>query len=126
MMNIAMPVWEGRISPLFDVAGQLWVMEVENGKEKSRCQVALEKEWPLRRVSRLVELAVTVLICGGISRSLEEALRAAGITVITQIKGEAEQILGAVLTGDFPSPRFAMPGAEEGLKRFQLDILSRR
>jgi predicted Fe-Mo cluster-binding NifX family protein len=114
MMNIAMPVWEGRISPLFDVAGQLWVVEVENGKEKSRCQVALEKKWPLRRVSRLVELAVTVLICGGISRSLEEALRAAGITVIAQIKGEAEQILNAFLTGDFPSSRFAMPGAEGG------------
>lgn len=109
-MRIAIPVWEGRISPLFDVARQLLILNVEEGKELSRWEISLEEEWPPYRVSQLVEAAVEVLICGGISRSLADSLRSAGITVISQIKGGAEQVLAAFLNGDFPSPRFAMPG----------------
>ena len=110
-MKIAMPIWEGRISPLFDVAKQLLIVDVEEGEELSRCEVSLDEEWPPTRVSQLVESAVGVLICGGISRSLVGSLRSAGITVISQIKGESEQVLAAFLNGNFPSPRFAMPGA---------------
>jgi predicted Fe-Mo cluster-binding NifX family protein len=115
-MKIAMPVWEGRVSPLFDVARQLLIVEIEEGREMSRWEVSLEEEWPPNRVSRLVDLTVEVLICGGISRLLADSLRAAGITVISQIKGKAEQILAAFLNGEFPSPRFSMPGATVPLK----------
>lgn len=110
-MKIAMPVWEGRVSPLFDVARQLLIVAVEEGKEVNRWEVSLEEEWPSNRVSKLVDLAVEVLICGGISRLLADSLRSAGITVVSQTKGKAEQILTAFLNGAFPSPRFAMPGA---------------
>ena len=110
-MKIAMLVWEDRIPPLFDVAKQLLIVDVEDGKELSRWEVLLEEGWPPNRVSQLVDLAVEVFICGGISRSLADSLRSAEITVISQIKGKSEQILAAFLNGDFPSPRFAMPGA---------------
>ena len=115
-MKIAMPVWEGRVSPLFDVARQLLVVEIEEGREVSRWEVSLNDEWPPNRVSQLVDLAVEVLICGGISRLLADSLRSAGITVVSQIKGKSEQILVAFLNGEFPSPRFSMPGATMPLK----------
>lgn len=115
-MKIAMPVWEGRISPLFDVARQLLIVDVEEGREMSRLEISLEEGWPPNRVSQLAESAVEVLICGGISRSLADSLRSAGITVVSQIKGESEQILAAFLNGNFPSPRFSMPGATTPLK----------
>ena len=98
-MRIAVPVWEGRISPLFDVAKQLLIVDIEEGKELSRCVMRLEEEWLPNRVSQLVESAVEVLICGGISRSLVDSLRSSGITVISQIKGKSEQVLAAFLKG---------------------------
>ena len=110
-MKIAILVWEGRIPPLFDVAKQLLIVDAEDGKELGRCEIPLKEGWPSNRVSQLVESAAEVLICGGISRSLVDSLRSSGITVISQIQGRAEQVLGAFLNGDFPSPRFAMPGA---------------
>ena len=111
-MKIAIPVWEGRISPLFDVAKKLLVVEIEDGQEESRRVVSMEEEWPPFRVSRLANLGVEALICGGISRPLADLFHASEIAVISQIKGEPDQILDAYLKGNLASRRFAMPGAK--------------
>ena len=108
-MKIAMPVWEGRISPLFDVAKQLLIVGIEDGHEQ--IEVPMEEELPLFRAHHLTSLEVKILICGGISRSLSDILRGSGIKVISQIKGEADQVLDAYMRGNLDSPRFAMPGA---------------
>ena len=110
-MKLVMPVWEGRISPLFDVARELLVIVVEEGREQNRQSVPLQEEWLPFRVRRLADLGVKVLICGGISRALADLLQTAGITVIAQIKGEPDQVLNAYLSGNLAAPRFAMPGA---------------
>lgn len=110
-MKIAMPVWEGRISPLFDVAKQLLIVEIEDGQEQKRWEVPLEEIWPLFRAQRLASLGVITLICGGISRTLSHLLHDSGIEVISQIKGESDQILSAYLNGNLASPCFFMPGA---------------
>jgi len=109
-MKIAMPVWEDRISPLLDVAKQLLVVEVEDRHKQVRQKVAMEDIWPSNRVSQIVDLGIEVLICGGISRFLGDLLHASGIVVISQIKGEPDQVLDGYLRGDINSPRFAMPG----------------
>jgi predicted Fe-Mo cluster-binding NifX family protein len=110
-MRIAMPVWEGRISPVFDVAGRLLVVETAHGKEVNRRDAPVQEGWPPSRVNQLTDLAIDVLICGGISRPLADSVRACGISVLSQTKGDTEQILSAFLRGELPSPRFAMPGA---------------
>ena len=35
-MNVAIPVWQGRVSPVFDVAGQLLVVELHGSAESVR------------------------------------------------------------------------------------------
>lgn len=110
-MRIAMPLWEGRISPLFDVARKLLVVEIEDGQERKRWEVPLQEEWPPFRAQRLAGLQVHVLICGGISRALAEGLQTLGISVISQIKGQPDQILAAYLSGRLATSRFAMPGS---------------
>ena len=109
-MKVAMPVWEGKISPVFDVSRRMLVVEVKDGMEVDRCEVPLEGESLPHRVGRIVDLEVDVLICGGISRSLTGSLNAFNITVISGITGELNQILAAYISGEFPGPRFAMPG----------------
>ena len=55
---------------MFDTAGQLLILDVENGREthRTKCSI-LGLSFP-ERVNRLVELDVDVLLCGAISRPL--------------------------------------------------------
>ena len=54
-MNIALPVWQDRISPVFDVAGQILVVDVADGRPMARQIRALNVAMPDKRVNQLVE-----------------------------------------------------------------------
>ncbi len=109
-MKVAIPIWNLRISPLFDTAHQLLIVEIENGQELSRSQVELEGYFPPWRARKLSELRVQTLICGGISRQLAAMLIGAGITIVPWLSGFVEDVLQAYLKGKLPDPRFLMPG----------------
>ena len=109
-MVIGIPIWQGRVSPVFDVAGQLLAVEVNGSVESSRRQESLPDEAPERRTQRLQILGVETLICGAISRPLEALLAANGIEVIPRICGETEDVLRAFLSAGLQDDQFAMPG----------------
>jgi len=109
-MIVAIPVWQGRVSPVFDVAGQLLVVQTDGSVELARRQEAIPEEDPHRRVQRLQALGVETLICGAISRPLEDLLVAGRIDVIPRICGDAEDVLRAFLSVELEEDRFAMPG----------------
>ncbi|HUW83903.1 MAG TPA: NifB/NifX family molybdenum-iron cluster-binding protein [Phycisphaerae bacterium] len=109
-MRIAMAVWEQRVSPLFDVAGGLLLIDAQGSLETARTSVALpDRELP-RRVRRLVDLGVDVLICGGISQPLAGMVHASGIRLVPFTAGPVEQVLRAFLQGQLPCQAFVMPG----------------
>lgn len=110
-MKVAIPHCRGRVSPVFDVAGNLLVVRVEDGAERGREQVALGSEDPGRRAARLREAAVDVLVCGAISRPLAAALAGEGIDVIAQTCGELEGVLAAFIDGRVEQGAFRMPGS---------------
>jgi len=110
MTRVAMPVWTGRIAPVFDVSRRLLVVDVDGGKELCRAEHGIEEANESRRVSRLRDLGVDVLICGAITRGLAETIEGSGIRVIPWVGGRVEEIFGAYLAGQLPGPRFMMPG----------------
>jgi predicted Fe-Mo cluster-binding NifX family protein len=109
-MKIALPVWESRVSPVFDVAGRLLIVDVEDGLVSARDELPLATPDPSERVRRLSELGIEVLICGAISRFLEAELLASGLRTIPRVCGEVEDIIQAYLTGTLTQPAFQMPG----------------
>jgi predicted Fe-Mo cluster-binding NifX family protein len=109
-MRVAIPHWYGRVSPVFDVAGNLFLVDVVDGKEQARQNVAIDAEQPQARADLLAEHGVTVLICGAISWPLERALSAAGIEVIPQTCGDVGQVLAAFTNGQLQQDAFLMPG----------------
>ncbi len=109
-MRIAVPVWQGRVSPVFDVAGQLLLVEADNALEQARREETLADEEPQRRAERLAEWGVRTLICGAISQPLQALLDARGIEVVPRVCGEVEEVLAAFLVGELRADRFAMPG----------------
>jgi predicted Fe-Mo cluster-binding NifX family protein len=109
-MRVAIPVWGERVSPVFDVANRIMLVDVEHGVEQARTEESIEEAVQSRRVRRLVDRGVQVLICGGISRALATMLLAAGVAVIAWKAGPANAVLRAYLEGRLEEPRWKMPG----------------
>ena len=109
-MKIAIPIWQSRVSPVFDVAGQFVVVELKDGVETARMEVSALEEDPAERTSLLVGLGVETLICGAISETLEMMLLGSGVTVIPRVCGDAEEVLRAFCGGTLDDDQYALPG----------------
>ena len=109
-MRVAIPVWQGRVSPVFDSARRLLVVDFADGAETGRSEQPLNEAFPPQRAARLKQLGIEVLICGAISRPLAGMIAASAITLLPFMSGECEEVLAAYLQGGLPSPRFLMPG----------------
>jgi len=109
-MKVAIPHWQGRVSPVFDVAGNVVVIDVDGGHEQTRREFVFGVEGPAARAARLAQTGAEVLVCGAISRPLEMALTAAGVEVIPQTCGDVDHVLAALLDGRLQKGAFLMPG----------------
>ena len=119
-MKVGIPYWKGRVSPVFDVAGKVLVIDIVDGVATTRQEVLFDVEDPHWRASRLSEAGVEVLVCGAISRSLEHAIISEGIEVISQTCGDVECVLSAFIDGRLRQGDFAMPGCSgRGRRRRQ-------
>ena len=111
-MRIAIPIWEERVSPVFDTASRLLIVEIKNRKEESRHVTCLDEQDMPRKCSRIREMEVDFLICGAISRPFSSMLVASDINIIPWISGHTEDVLEAYLNGTLIQPNFLMPGCK--------------
>ena len=118
-MRIAIATWQSRVSPVFDTAGQLLILDVENGREVYRTERSILELSLQERVNRLVELDIDVLLCGAISRTLANTVAASGIRVIPWLKGDVDRMLCLYLSGKPIDSRFLMPGFGRRRRRFR-------
>lgn len=110
-MRIAIPHWQGRISPVFDMAGSILLIDLENGQEQRREERKLTRIGSLARAAEFLTLGAEVLICGGISAPLEGVLVSSGVEVIGFVCGPVEEVLAGYLNGKLAKRMFSMPGA---------------
>jgi predicted Fe-Mo cluster-binding NifX family protein len=103
-MKLAITTYDGRVSPVYEVAKEFLLVVVEGGRERSRERCSLNGGAPLRRIRRLLEFGVETLICGGITANQVELLHAVGITVIDQQAGPVEQVLREFIEGALSGP----------------------
>lgn len=108
-MKIALPIWEERLSPVFDTALQLLCVELQEGKEVSRSEWAVPAG-AAARADHLQRLGVDVLICGAISRPLAEMIVSSGVELVPFISGAAEDVVAAYKNGNVRNAAFCMPG----------------
>ena len=117
-MRAAIPVSDGRISPVFDVARRLVLVDIDRGREVRRTEKALEERALASRARRVAELGADVLICGAISRPLEAMLLSTGVEVIPQTCGPVGDVLGAFVSGQLTEQAFVIPGCCGHRRRF--------
>lgn len=108
-MKIAITIWEARISPVFDSARTLLIVEIEGTKIVNR-KIRSFDAWLFNRfLMLLINLEVRVLICGALCEGQASMLRAHGIEVLSFLTGEADSVLDAYLQGKNMA-EFTLPG----------------
>ncbi len=109
-MRIALPIWKNRISPVFDTARQLVLIDVEGRREMSRQLSPIDTFSPMRRVEAVRQLDIDLLVCGAITSHLLQGLQQQGVQVIPYVCGNVDDIVHGILWGDSITTRFAMAG----------------
>jgi len=114
-MRIAVPIWNDKVSPVFDTASRLLIVEAENLNEISRFKTYLYEQDISRKCLRIQDLKVNVLICGAISRTFSMLLLSSDIKIISGISGPAEDVLSAYLNGALSNSKYLMPGCKTNI-----------
>jgi len=96
-MQVALTVWGGRISPLFDTTRMLLVAEVKGRRVMARHYEPLDCDSAYSRAVKLNDLGVNVLICGAISDTYANLVEARGIKLIAFTSGDVEEVLKAYM-----------------------------
>lgn len=118
-MKIAVPEWQGRISPVLDAASKVLLVDIEENRQLQRQVKPLVPTDPWARAEAIRQMGAEVMICGAVSRMLETALRSAEIQVIYNICGPVEAVLTAFCNGKLDENVFLMPGCCGRRRRFR-------
>jgi len=108
--KVAIPIWDGRVSPVMDTARQLLVIELADGSEVSRTVVDIPQANISGRTGFVSDLSIDVLICGAISHQFEQMLAASGIKAHPWFRGDIDEIIAAYHSGILQNDSFLMPG----------------
>lgn len=109
-MKTAFAYWDDRISPVFDISRQIYIVEVVSGRIVGEARETLPGDFPVQKVLRLTELGIDTVVCGAISRHLRELAEAYDIHVIPFVAGDLREIVQAWHSNGLQSEAFAMPG----------------
>jgi predicted Fe-Mo cluster-binding NifX family protein len=109
-MIAAFATWNDRIAPVFDVTRQVSIINNEDGRLLSRSVHLLPEGQGPEKPAWLVRMGVQCLVCGAISRPLQDMIVAKGIEVIPFVAGDTDAVITSWLLGTLTGKAFAMPG----------------
>ncbi|MBF0541847.1 MAG: hypothetical protein HQK91_10415 [Nitrospirae bacterium] len=92
-MKIAVPIFNNQVSPRFDSARELIIVDAEDGNSAERKRIITIDLPCSEKIQMLVELKINTLLCGGIDKMCEQSLKHYGIQVKSWLSGDAETIL---------------------------------
>jgi predicted Fe-Mo cluster-binding NifX family protein len=119
LMKAALTVWDGRISPVFDVSREAVILTIEKGVVSARRTENIEAPTAALKIEKLIELGVDTLICGAISEPLHRELTLRGVKVLGFVAGEIDEVMQALIAGTLPASALSMPGCYGRQNRFR-------
>lgn len=110
MERVAIPIFESRVSPVLDSCAKLLCIDLEDGLEMRRQEIAVKKLSVYERLDLLCRWGIKTVICAGISELMCSLLKSRKIEPISGVFGEVEKIIHAYCCGNLDDPCFCMPG----------------
>ena len=112
-MKSAFTVWGQRLSPVFDSADTLLIVEIKNKKIIKKTYKAFNPKTDNNFTENLIHLGIKVLICGAITQLHASLIEDSTIKLIPFIGGNVNDIIKTYAVGDSLTPTFLMPGCRE-------------
>lgn len=113
IMKIAITIWGSRISPVFDAASTLLLVELQGRMVIDRQIRLFQPGRPDSFIALLKDAGVRLLICGAMCESAVQRVEASGVDVVPFVAGEVESLIESYLQERGFSD-FAMPGCRHG------------
>lgn len=117
MNKIAVPIWNGCVSNVFDFADTVQLISLQDERIVTRRDMDLTGVSELERMNRVIDSGSEVLLCGAISRRAADRISCSGIEVVSLVCGPVDKVVGAYLSDDLTRPEFVLPGCREGSGR---------
>ena len=114
-MKVAITEWQGRVAPVFDVAGTVLIIETKTGKTEETATLPAGN--PGSKLVFLTEQGIDVLICGAITRRMREYAEELGIRISPFVSGEIAAVWAAWSTGTLDEACYSMPGCRHCRRR---------
>ncbi|MCP3951803.1 MAG: hypothetical protein GY697_06220 [Desulfobacterales bacterium] len=119
-MKIAIPAFHSKVSPRFDTAQELVLLEVINGNIIKRERQPLKAYSAAGKIKNLLKQGVDTLICGGIDRLSRQQIGFNRIEVYSWVTGEIEDAVSCFLRNGLHSGTiFGNNGKREGRWHFR-------
>jgi len=96
-MKVAIPLFKDRVSPNFSTAPEALLVRTEEGRIYASWTIELSGLSLTERRSRLLDLGIEVLFCGGIDRVTRSWFEKQGIHVEDNRMGNALEMLNGHL-----------------------------
>jgi len=107
-MKMAITTWNNRIAPVFDVAGNVYILNVTENTPSG--ETLSLPQAPFAKIDSLLQANVKVLVCGAISRPLLRSAQGAGLRVVPFVSGSVDGVLAAWSAGELEAAARTMPG----------------
>lgn len=109
-MIVAVTIWNNRISPVFDVAQNLLLIDREIDQNENKRHISIAGLSPTLVVETLKRNRIEMVICGAISETFYRLLTGSGIRVEPWICGDADEIIRALFLDRLSDRCYHMPG----------------
>ena len=118
-MRYAIPLLGDRVAPRCTFADSILLVTLKRGRILERSNSPMDGTTWADLALVLSDQRIDKMVCGGISRTTRDSIRACGVEVIENVAGESEEILKALQNGvlhdgyglsprdEPPGPRFA-------------------
>lgn len=119
-MKIAIPAFHSKVSPRFDTAQEVVLLEVIDGNVINRERQPLQAYSAAGKIKKLLEQGVDTLICGGIDRLSQQQIGFNRIEVYSWITGEIDDAVSCFLRNGLNSGTIlGSNGKKEGRWQFR-------
>ncbi|KPJ91978.1 MAG: hypothetical protein AMS18_08280 [Gemmatimonas sp. SG8_17] len=98
-MRVAIPRMGESVAPCFEYCATMALFTISGSAVTDQIDFPLHSREPFDRVRLLRDQKIDTIICGGVQRHYEDALRASGIQVISWVSGSVDDLLGLFLRG---------------------------
>ncbi len=109
-MRVAFAIWDNRIAPVFDTAGEVLIINAGDGQVTDEFSEKISVYSVQEKTDQLKVAGVETLVCGAISRIAKVQVESRDIAVVSFVSGNIRDVIQAWLSNEIERDVYAMPG----------------